>query len=171
MRLRTPLKNWPLATWNLLIVSIPSKCFLAYCPSSPFLPTFIPSLHLPPPLPFLVCACVRMARQRKNRHGWSVCSHSSLPLDFCCIFFRCQNVLIYQLCSTYLLTHHHLRGFFFTTLYVMLLEGLTGQAHPSFMWVSEDKMYVILLYSTVQLVFCPTTFFSHPLMMVHAYTF
>lgn len=60
---------------------------------------------------------------------------------------------------------------FSTTLYVMLLEGLTGQAHSSLMWVSDDKMYVILLYSNVQLVFCPIPFLPHPHMMVDAYTF
>lgn len=41
------LENWPLATWNLLIVSTPCKCFPAHCHLYPHPLPVVPSRSLP----------------------------------------------------------------------------------------------------------------------------
>lgn len=106
-----PTKNWPLATRNLLFVSISSKCFLAYRPCFPSSPTF----------PVLWFQCLG---------GWSghwrrVHSSSSLPLDFCCTF------------SPWVSDYFDISDLFFSQSfisigapYVLLLKGLLASAHP-----------------------------------------
>lgn len=68
-------------------------------PSS--LPPSLPSLHPHPLFLTFYGVCVWMD---KNGHRWSVHSHSSLPLDFCCISFRCQKVFDISTVSHFLLS-------------------------------------------------------------------
>lgn len=114
----------------------PAHCFYSIQMFSSILSLPLPPFLPPsPPLPTF-SVCVWMARHRKK---WTLMKCAlSLIITFRFFFavfsfLRCQNVLTYQLCSTSYSPsppRHRL-----TTLYVMLLEGLPGTAHPSFMWV------------------------------------
>lgn len=80
------LGNWPLATWNLLIVSTPCKCFPAHChlyTPSPLPPPSLLTLTLPPRRFFSVWMDVR---KKKKGHRWHL--RSSLTLDFRCFLFQ-----------------------------------------------------------------------------------
>lgn len=85
-------KNWPLATRNLLIVSIPCKCFPAYCPIY-FLP---PS----PPLTLSSWHLLVFELMRKKKGGHKGSARSTLTLDFCCIWFQVPECFWHINCST-----------------------------------------------------------------------
>lgn len=165
---------WELAPKELTSCHLkPAHCFysIQMFSSTLSLLSFPPFLPLRPPLPFLTFpVCVWMARQRNNGHWWSVCSHSSLPLDFCCIYFQVPEC--FDISTVFHFLHSiSLRGIFLQPCMWCCLRACQDQliSHSCGSCFSENKKCVWFFYILMfSLCFVDTRPFLNPL---HAYTF